>query len=71
MPQLIWTPGALRGVDRLHKFLAAKSPEAARRAVAAIRAGMKTVVLQAGVGRPIEGMDPEFRDWMIDFGASG
>jgi plasmid stabilization system protein ParE len=26
---------------------------------------------QPGVGRPVEDMDDEFRDWMIDFGDSG
>ena len=26
---------------------------------------------QPGIGRPIEDMDPEFREWIIDFGDSG
>ncbi len=26
---------------------------------------------QPGIGRPIEVMDPEFREWIIDFGDSG
>ena len=71
MPQLIWSPSALRDIQRLYRFLAANNPDAARRAVAAIRVGMKTVVLQPGVGRPILDMAPEYREWLIDFGASG
>jgi plasmid stabilization system protein ParE len=26
---------------------------------------------QPGVGRPVEDMDPEFREWLIPFGDSG
>ena len=26
---------------------------------------------QPGLGRPVEDMDDEFRDWIIDFGDSG
>lgn len=68
---LKWTPRALRDVERLHKFLAQKNPAAANRAVAAIYSGMKTVERQPGVGRPVEEMALEFRDWIIEFGASG
>lgn len=68
---LKWTPRALQDVKRLRKFLAQKSPDAANRAVAAIYSGLKTVEKQPGVGRPVEEMAPEFRDWIIDFGASG
>ena len=27
--------------------------------------------MQPGIGRPIEGMEPEYREWMINFGNSG
>jgi plasmid stabilization system protein ParE len=26
---------------------------------------------QSRIGRPVEEMDPEFREWLIDFGNSG
>jgi hypothetical protein len=39
--------------------------------VAAIRRGVKVLEQQPGVGRPVDDMDDEFRDWMIDFGDSG
>ena len=71
MPPLIWTPSALLDVQRLYRFLVVKSPDAARRAVKAIRQGVKVLEQQPKVGRPVEEMDNEYRDWIIDFGDSG
>ena len=71
MPRLIWSPAALRDVQRLYRFLAEKNPEAASRAVKAIRDAMKIIALQPGIGRPAEEMDPEYREWLMDFGDSG
>jgi plasmid stabilization system protein ParE len=71
MPRLIWSPPALQDVQRLHRFLAEKNPDAARRAVQAIRQGVKLLATQPGIGRPAEDMEPEFREWLIDFGDSG
>ena len=71
MPRLIWTPAALRDIDRLHRFLKPKNPRAAAAAVRAIRGGMRIVGDEPGVGRPIEGMDPAFRDRLIPYGDSG
>ena len=71
MPQLIWTPQALQGVQRCYRFLASKSPEAASRAVRAIRNGILTVVDHPGSGRPADKMDAAFREWLIPFGGSG
>ena len=71
MPQLIWSPQALLDVQRLYRFLAPKSQDAAKRAVTAIRQGVKVLSLQPGMGRPVEEMDDEFRDWIIDFADSG
>lgn len=71
MPRLIWTPQALADVQRLYRFLASKNMDAARRAVQAIRQGVKVLTLQPGMGRPIEDLPVEFREWMIDFGDSG
>jgi len=71
MPQLIWSAAALRDVDRLHRFLADKNPDAARRAAKAIREGMQILHDQPGAGRPVADMEPEFREWFIAFGDSG
>ncbi|MFZ5581048.1 MAG: type II toxin-antitoxin system RelE/ParE family toxin [Pseudomonadota bacterium] len=71
MSRLIWSPSALLDVQRLYRFLAPKNSEAAKRAVQAIRLGVKVLEQQPGLGRPVEDMDDEFRDWIIDFGDSG
>ncbi len=71
MPRVIWTPAALADVDRLHDFLKDRNPLAARRAVRAIREGLNLLADQPQVGRPVENMEPEFREWLISFGDSG
>ena len=71
MSRLIWSPAALLDVKRLYDFLKTKDLDAAKRAVKAIRQGVKVLEKQSGVGRPVEEMDDEFRDWIIDFGDSG
>jgi plasmid stabilization system protein ParE len=71
MPRLIWTPRALGDVARLHDFLAAKDRNAARRAVRAIRQGVKVLARYPEMGRPAAEMEPAFREWVIAFGASG
>ena len=71
MPRLTWTPPALRDVQRHCRFLASQNADAASKAVKAIGEGVKVLALQPGVGRPVEDMAPEFREWLIDFGHSG
>lgn len=71
MPRLNWSPRALLDVQRLYRFLSSKNIDAAKRAVKAIRQGVKAIGLQPGIGRPIEDMPDEFREWVIDFGDSG
>ena len=71
MQKLIWSPQALHDVQRLYRFLAPKNQDAAKRAVTAIREGVKVLSLQPAMGRPVPDMDDEFRDWIIDFGDSG
>jgi plasmid stabilization system protein ParE len=71
MAEVLWTPRALADVQRLHRFLAARNADAARRAVATLRSSVRILTEQPAVGRPVDGMDPEFREWVIDFGDSG
>lgn len=68
---MIWTPQALNDVQRLYRFLAPKNANAARRAVRAIRIGVKVLACQPRMGRLIDDMESEFREWLIDFGDSG
>ena len=58
-------------MQRLYRFLAVKNIDAAKRAVGLIRKGIKVIELQPGIGRPIADMEPEYREWLIEFGASG
>jgi len=71
MSHLIWSPSALLDVGRLYRFLAPKNTNAAKRAVKELRAGVKVLAMQPEIGRPIEGMEPQYREWMINFGDSG
>jgi plasmid stabilization system protein ParE len=70
MPRLIWSQPELLDVTRLHDFLAPKSRDAAKRAVKAIRQGMKALGKHPQIGRPVEEMPSQFREWVIQFGNS-
>lgn len=71
MSRLIWSPQALLDVQRLFRFLAGKNIDAAKRAIMTVRQAVKVLGHQPGIGRPIEDMPDEFREWVIDFGDSG
>ena len=71
MSRLIWSPAALLDVQRLYRFLAPKNIDAAKRAVTAMRQGVRVLGQQPGIGRPIDEMPDEFREWIIDFWDSG
>ena len=57
--------------SQLYRFLVMKSPEAAQRAIKAIRSEVRVLASQPEIGRPLEDMAPEFREWLVDFGDSG
>jgi plasmid stabilization system protein ParE len=52
----------------MHAFLAPKSADAAKRAVKAIRQGVKLLGKHPEIGRPMDELPPEFREWVIEFG---
>jgi len=68
VPRLKWSQPALLDVARLYNFLEPKSRDAAQRAVRAIRQGVKALGKHPQMGRPVEEMPPEFREWVIEFG---
>ncbi len=68
MPRLKWSQPALDDVARLHEFLVNKNQDAARRAIKAIRQGVMALGKHPRMGRPVEEMLPEFREWIIEFG---
>jgi plasmid stabilization system protein ParE len=69
--RVVWSSSALRDVARLHNFLKSKNPEAARRAIRAIRQSMAALAAHPEIGRRAEDMAPEFREWLAPFGDSG
>jgi plasmid stabilization system protein ParE len=71
MSRVIWAPSALLDLHRLYRFLAKKNLDAAKRAIAAIRKGVKIIVAQANIGKPVDLTKPEYREWLINFGDSG
>jgi plasmid stabilization system protein ParE len=68
MPRLKWSQPALLDVARLHTFLAPKSRDAAKRAIKAIRQGVRALARHPESGRPVDDLPPEFREWVIEFG---
>jgi len=66
---LKWSHAALLDVARVHAFLVPKSRNAAQRAVKAIRQGVKALGKHPEVGRPVDELPPEFREWVIEFGS--
>jgi plasmid stabilization system protein ParE len=58
-------------MQRLYRFLAFKNIDVAKRAVKTIRDGVQRIALQPNSGRPVDDMEPEYREWLIDFGESG
>lgn len=71
MPQVRFAPAAIRDLERLREFLRPKNPVAAQRAGEAILHAVQVLGLQPQIGRPIEDLPDEFREWVIDFGDSG
>ena len=71
MPQVIYAPGAIRDLQRLREFLRPKSPIAAKRAADTIMKALHVLGLQPQIGRTVEHMPDQYREWVIDFGESG
>ncbi|MDQ2988898.1 MAG: type II toxin-antitoxin system RelE/ParE family toxin [Pseudomonadota bacterium] len=71
MSRLIWSPSALRDVQRLHRFLVGKNADAVKRAVQAFWQGVKVLGHQPQIGRTIEDTAEAYCKWQIDFGDSG
>ena len=70
MPRVIVTEAAAAGLERCRRFLAAKAPEAARRAGQAIERQLLLLETTPDIGRPLPEV-PELRELLIAFGDSG
>ena len=66
-----YAPAAIRDLQRLRDFLRPKNADAARRAGEAIRQGVKILGAHPRIGRTVDDMPEQFREWLIDFGDSG
>lgn len=71
MPRVKFAPSALRDLKRLREFLRPKNPAAAKRAAVAITKAVQVLGQYPRVGRPVDDMEPEYRELPIDFGDSG
>lgn len=71
MPQVIFAPAAIRDLQRLRNFLLSKNADAARRAGEAIRQGVKVLGAYPRMGRMVDDLPEQYREWLIDFGDSG
>lgn len=71
MSRLVWTPEASAGLERAYLFLAEKDEEAAIKALDAIDGGSLLLEDFPEAGRPAEDLEPEHRELLVPFGASG
>ncbi|ALR07868.1 type II toxin-antitoxin system RelE/ParE family toxin (plasmid) [Xylella fastidiosa] len=71
MPRVIFAPEAIRNIQQLRKFLYPKNADAAKRAGEAIIRGTRMLGAQPRIGRPVDDLHDEYREWLIDFGDSG
>lgn len=71
MPQVIFASAAMQDLQRLRDFLRSKNADTARRAGEAIRQGVRILGEQPRLGRIIDDLPEQFREWIIDFGDSG
>ncbi|MDT3380202.1 type II toxin-antitoxin system RelE/ParE family toxin [Labrys neptuniae] len=69
MPQVIFSPAALRDLERLRAFLHSKNQMAGKRAATAIIQTIQTLTAHPEIGRPIQ--DAEERELVINFGRDG
>ena len=68
---MIFAPAAILDIERLRAFVRPKNPSAARRAGEAIVQGVRSLGAHRRMGRLIDDLPEQYRDWLIDFGNSG
>lgn len=71
MPSVKFAAGALRDLARLRGFLQHKNPIASQRAAATIIQSVLILEQHPQIGRPVEDMEPEYRELIIGFGHYG
>lgn len=71
MPDVTWSVGALADIDRLDTFLRDKSADAAERAISTILNSAERLRDFPSTGRPVAGMNVEYRELPVLFGSGG
>jgi len=71
MPQVIFSPAAIRDLERLRDFLRPKNPSAAKRASETILKAVRALGMHPHMGRLVEDLPQQYREWLIEFGDSG
>ena len=71
MPQVSYAHEAIRDLQRLREFLRPLNPASAKRASERTRNSLQVLAHQPHIGRPIEELPDEFREWVIEFGDNG
>lgn len=71
MPQVIFTPAALKDLGRLHDFLNQKNPASAKKSALAITQAIKILQKHPHIGRLVQDMPQHYRELVIHFGSSG
>lgn len=69
--RVIYAPAALRDLERLRRLLRETNPTAARRAGRIILEATQALGAYPQMGRLIDDLPVQFREWPIDFGDSG
>jgi plasmid stabilization system protein ParE len=65
------SPAAIRDLQRPRDLPTPKNPLAARRAGETILAGVRTLGMHPHMGRLIEDLPEQYREWLIDFADTG
>ena len=68
MSPVKFAPGALRDLERLRDFLRHKNPIASKKAATTIIQSVQILEQHPQIGRPVDDMDPEYRELIIGFG---
>ncbi len=71
MPSVKFTPAALRDLQRLRAVLQHKNPIASQKAASTIIQAVHILEQHPQIGRPVNNMEPGYRELVIGFGHYG
>lgn len=71
MPALMFSPTALRDLERLRAFLRTKNLQAAREATRKVLMALQALEEHPELGRTVEDRAPDYRELVIPFGRDG